>query len=99
MSLRGHAAEATATLPDGREALVRVRVPDDSYVPERERTDVTAEIVIGGEVVAVVDTILGPEQESEGLALAREIAAGLGSGTLEPTAGAIEPLADSYPDG
>lgn len=97
MSLRGHAAEATATLPDGREALVRVGVPDDSYVSARERSTVTAEIVIGEEVVAVVDTILEPEQDSEALALAREIASGLGTGALEPTAGAIEPLADSFP--
>ena len=98
MSLRGHAAEAKATLPDGREALVRVSVPDDSYVPKRERTEVTAEIVIGGEVVAVVETILDPEQDGEALALAREIATGLGSGALEPTAAAIEPLADDYPE-
>jgi hypothetical protein len=98
VSLRGHPAEATTTLPDGREALVRVGVPDDSYVPKRERSDVTAEIVIGDEVVAVVETILAPDQDGEGLALAREIAAGLGSGALEPTAAAIEPLADSYPE-
>jgi hypothetical protein len=96
VSLRGHAAEATATLPDGREAVVRVGVPDDSYVPKRERSTVTAEIAIGDEVVAVVDTILEPEQDGEAVALAREIAAGLGSGALEPTAGAIEPLADNY---
>jgi hypothetical protein len=97
VSLRGHAAEATATLPDGREAFVRVGVPDDSYVPKRELSTVTVEIAIGGEIVAVVDTILEPEQDREGLALAREIAVGLGSGALAPTAGAIEPLADSYP--
>ena len=98
MSLRGHAAEETATLPDGREALVRVGVADDSYVPKRERSDVTAEIVIGDEVVAVVETILDPEQDGEAVALARRIASGLASGALEPTAAAIEPLADSYPE-
>ena len=98
MSLRGIPAEARATLPDGREVLVRVGVPDDSYVPKRERSEVTAEIVVGSAVVAVVETILDPEQDSEALALARKIAAGLGSGALEPTAAAIEPLADSYPE-
>jgi hypothetical protein len=97
VSLRGNPVEASATLPDGREALVRVSVPDDPYVPKRERSEVVVEIVIGDEVVAVVESILDPEQSSEGLALAREIAAGLGSGELEPTAAAIEPLADSYP--
>jgi hypothetical protein len=97
VSLRGHAAEATAALPDGRAALVRVGVPDDSYVPKRERDTVVLEILIGDEVVATVNTILDADQDSEGLLLAREVAEGLGSGALEPTAGAIEPLADSYP--
>ncbi|MBA2462928.1 MAG: hypothetical protein H0V45_14390 [Actinobacteria bacterium] len=48
----------------------------------------------GEEVLATLNTVLDPEQESEARALAREIAAGLESGDLEPTAGAIEPLAD-----
>jgi hypothetical protein len=43
--------------------------------------------------------VLLPEQESEALALARRIVAGLESGELEPTAGAIEPLADDPPVG
>jgi len=44
--------------------------------------------------LAAVNTVLGPQQESEALQLAREIVAGLESGNLEPTAAAIEPLAD-----
>jgi hypothetical protein len=44
--------------------------------------------------LAAVNTVLGPEQQSEALHLAKEIVAGLESGTLEPTAAAIEPLAD-----
>jgi hypothetical protein len=38
--------------------------------------------------------VLDVDQDSEGLALLREVVAGLESGELAPTAGAIEPLAD-----
>jgi hypothetical protein len=38
--------------------------------------------------------VLDVEQTSEALELARVIVRGLESGELEPTAGAIEPLAD-----
>ena len=51
-------------------------------------------LINGDRPVAAVDTVLSPDQESEALALAREIAAGLESGQLAPTAAAIEPLAD-----
>ena len=97
MSLRGNRIEETATLPDGREALVRVGVPDDPYIPRRELDTVDVEIVLDGRVAAAVNTILEPEQEHEARQLARKIVAGLESGELEPTAGAIEPLADSLP--
>jgi hypothetical protein len=97
MNLRGNRIEETATLPDGREALVRVGVPDDPYIPRRELETVDVEIVLDGRVAAAVNTILEPEQEHEARLLAREIVAGLESGELEPTAGAIEPLADSLP--
>ena len=97
MSLRGNRIELSATLPDGRQALVRVGVPDDPYIPRRELDTVDVEIVLDGRVAAAVNTILEPEQEHEARALAREIVAGLESGELEPTAGAIEPLADSLP--
>jgi hypothetical protein len=97
MSLRGNPVEQTAKLPDGREALVRVSVPEDPYVPRRELGTVDVEIAIDERVVAAVNTILGPEQEHEALVLARRIVAGLESGELEPTAHAIEPLADSLP--
>ena len=53
---------------------------------------VTVELQVGGRHVAVVDTILEPEQEAEAHTLAREIARGLESGELEPTAGALERL-------
>jgi hypothetical protein len=97
MSLRGNRIERTATLPDGREALVRIGVPDDPYIPRRELDTVAVDVLIGGRVVATVNTILDPEQEHEAHELAREIVSGLESGELEPTAEAIEPLADTLP--
>jgi hypothetical protein len=74
---------------------VRVGVPDDPYVAKRDLDTVTAEIVADENVLASVSTVLDADQESEALALAREIAAGLESGDLAPTAEAIEPLADT----
>jgi hypothetical protein len=97
MSLRREPVELTATLPDGREARVRVGVPDDSYIPRRELETVDVEISFDGRVAAAVNTILEPEQDHEGRLLAREIVAGLESGELQPTAAAIEPLADRLP--
>jgi hypothetical protein len=46
-------------------------------------------------VLAAVNTVLDPDQESEAEQLAREIAQKLEAGELEPTASAIEPLADT----
>jgi hypothetical protein len=94
MSLRGRPVEKTATLPDGREVLVRVGVPEDSYIPRRELETVDVELFHGEQALAAVNTVLAPEHESEALELARQIVAGLESGDLEPTAAAIEPLAD-----
>jgi hypothetical protein len=52
------------------------------------------ELRSGGEVLAAVNTVLDADQDSEARQLAREIVGGLEGGSLEPTAGAIEPLAD-----
>jgi hypothetical protein len=95
VSLRGRTIEQRATLPDGREVLVRVGVPDDPYIARADMDTVDVEVHSGGTVLAAVNTVLDPEQEGEALALAREIAQGLSSGRLAPTAGAIEPLADT----
>jgi len=94
VSLHGSPIEQTVTLPDGGEVLIRVGVPDDGYIARRELGTVDVELVIDGRHVAVVNTVLTAAQESEARQLAREIAAGLESGKLEPTAGSIEPLAD-----
>jgi hypothetical protein len=95
MSLRGEPVERTATLPDGRAIRVRVGVPDDGYIPKRELSTVDVELFEGERSLAFVNTVLDPDQTSEALELAREIVRGLESGELEPTAGAIEPLADT----
>jgi hypothetical protein len=97
VSLRGHPAEERATLPDGREVLVRVGVPEDPYIRKKELDTVSLELWSGDEAVAAVNTVLAPGHKSEARALAREVAAGLESGELEPTAGALEPLADRIP--
>jgi ribosomal protein S1 len=95
MTLRGNTIEQRAVLPDGRVVVVQVGVPEDPYIPRRELETVDVELRIDDRVVAAVNTVLDPEQESEALQLAREIVAGLESGEIEPTAGAIEPLADT----
>ena len=94
MTLRGEPVETTATLPDGRTVRVRVGVPDDSYIDKRELDTVDVELFDGDRSLAFVNTVLDADQTSEALELAREVVAGLESGELEPTAGAIEPLAD-----
>jgi hypothetical protein len=84
--------EQEATLPGGRLVTVRVGVPDDPYVAQRELDTVAAEIVADGNVLATVNTVLDADQESEAKQLAREIAQGLESGELVPSVESIEPL-------
>jgi hypothetical protein len=95
VSLRGRTVEQTATLPDGREVVVHVGVPEDPYIRRADLETVDVELHSGGTVLAAVNTVLDPDQEDEAVELAREIAKGLESGTLQPTASAIEPLADT----
>ena len=97
MSLRGTPVEQRATLPDGRHVVIRVAVPDDPYIQKRELDTVSLEVLSDEQVEATVNTVLSPDQVSEARALAREIATRLESGELEPTAAALEPLADSIP--
>ena len=95
MSLRGRTVEQSATLPDGRTVVVHVGVPDDPYIPRGELDTVDVELRSGGHVLAAVNTVLDPDQESEAVELVREIAGKLEAGEIEPTAGAIEPFADT----
>ena len=97
MSLRRKPAEQTATLPDGKVVAVRIGVADDSYIPKRELDTVVVELAADGEHLAAVTTVLAANDNREARALLREIVAGLESGNLEPTAAAIEPLAERIP--
>jgi hypothetical protein len=94
VSLRGAPLEAEVTIPDGRIVRVRVGVPEDSYIPKRELDTVTVELYANGEHIAAVNTVLDADQTDGAHELLQEIATGLESGALPPTAGAIEPLAD-----
>jgi hypothetical protein len=95
VSLRSRTIEQPATLPDGREVVVLVGVPEDPYIRRADMETVDVELHSRGTVLAVVNTVLDPDQEAEAAELAREIAQRLESGDLEPTASAIEPLADT----
>jgi hypothetical protein len=99
MSLRGEPLEQEVTLPDGRVVAVRVGVAEDSYIRRRELDTVVLELwdEARGEHLAGVATILSADDVDAAHALVREVVAGLGDGSLEPTAGALEPLADSVP--
>jgi hypothetical protein len=95
VDLRKETVQEVAKLPDGREVLIDVGVPEDPYIPRRELDTVDVELRIDGRVIAAVNTVLDPDQEQEARQLARELKAGLESGSLAPTAGSIEPLADT----
>jgi len=56
VSLRGEPYERVADLPDGRQARVRVAVPDDSYIPKRLSETVALEVSIGDEVVELLES-------------------------------------------
>jgi len=100
MSLRGNPLEQEVALPDGRIVNVRVGMAEDSYIPRRELDTVTLELwdESRGEHLAGVTTVLSADDVVEAGALVREVVAGLGDGSLAPTAGALEPLADSVPE-
>ena len=94
MSLRARRIEETTTLPDGREVTIDIGLARDDYIARSEETTVTAELRHGSEVLAVVNTLLDPDDDSEALELARTLAERLGSGELEPTAAAVESISD-----
>jgi hypothetical protein len=94
MSLRTGPVEQGVDLPDGRTAIVRVGL-FDPYVPPAEQTTVALEVRAGGEVLAALNTVLNPDDTEGANELVRAAAAGLGSGELEPSAEALEHLADS----
>jgi hypothetical protein len=94
MSLRGRAVEERRELPDGRVAVVWIGVPGDEYVEPNELDTVALELHVDGELTAALNTVLDADDDSEARQLALEVLDRLESGDLEPSAGAIEPLAD-----
>ena len=99
MSLRGEALEQAATLPNGQVVTVRIGLAEDSYIARRELDTVVLELwdEERGEHLAGVTTVLSADDVDAARGLVREVVAGLGDGSLAPTAGALEPLADSVP--
>jgi hypothetical protein len=95
MTLRAGPLEQDATLPDGTVVHIRIGIPEDGYIRSKDIETVTVELSGRGEHLAAVNTILEPDQADEALLLLRRIVDGLESGELAPTAGAIEPLADT----
>ncbi len=97
MSLRGEGLEQEATLPDGRTVRVRVGLGEDSYIPRHELDTVVLELwdERRGEHLAGVATVLSADDDHPARSLLRAVVAGLESGAVAPTAGALEPLADS----
>src|SRR4029450_738479 len=94
VSLNGRPIEKSATLPDGREVSIRLGTPDASSTARKELRTVDVELFTAEEHLAAVNSVLLPEQESEALALAKRIVAGLEARELEANAGAIETPAD-----
>lgn len=88
-----------AILPDGRVLSVSVGIAQDSYIASRELDTVVLELwdERRGEHLAGVTTVLSAGDVDAANALVREVVGGLEDGSLEPTAGALEPLADSVP--
>jgi hypothetical protein len=99
MSLRGQPLEQEVKLPDGRVVAVRVGLAEDSYIPRGALDTVVLELwdESRGEHLAGVSTILSADDEDAARSLLLEVVVGLGDGSLAPTAGALEPLADSVP--
>jgi hypothetical protein len=99
MSLRGEPLEKQATLPDGQVVTVRIGLAEDSYIPRRELDTVVLELwdEDRGEHLAGVSTVLSANDVDAARALLREVVDGLGAGSLQPTAAALGPLADSVP--
>ena len=93
MSLRNQPVERSFTVPDGRKGVLRIDVPVDAYIGRHTET-VALELTLEGEPVAALTTLLDPDDVRAGRELADEVVAGLESGHLAPTAGALEPLAN-----
>lgn len=94
MTLRERAIEETVTLADGREAVVRLGLAEDPYIPAKELSTITLDLRIDGELAATLNTVLDPDDDGEARSIVRELVRGLEDGSVPPTAAALEPFAD-----
>jgi porphobilinogen deaminase len=92
--LRAGAVVEHARLPGGGSVEVWVGIPDDSYIPRNEQTNVDLQLREGDNVLATVTTVLDAEQTGEAIELAREVVAAIEAGEIPLTASALEPYAD-----
>ncbi len=95
MTLRSSPAIEHASLPGGGTVTVWVGVPDDPYIDDKSQlTTVDLQLHEGNAVVATVSTVLGPEQESEAHALARDVKTAIEAGDVGLHAAELERFAD-----
>jgi hypothetical protein len=95
MSLLGDPVVEHAALPRGGTVTIWVGVIDDAYYDDKSQlTTVDIQLREGRGVVASMSTVLDPDQESEALALAREVKAALEAGEIGLHAHDLEPFAD-----
>jgi len=94
MTLRASPVIEHASLPGGGSVEVWVGVPEDSYIPRSEQTNVDLQLREGGNVLATVTTVLDPAQDGEARQLAREVRAAIEAERIPLTAAALEPFAD-----
>lgn len=71
-----------------------VGVPDDPYIEKKYLSTVDIQLHEGNAVIASLSTVLGPDQTSEALQLAREVKTAIESGEIGLHASELEPFAD-----
>src|SRR5436305_15117524 len=95
MSLRVSPAVEHASLPHGGTVTVWVGIPDDPYIEDKSQlTTVDIQLHEGNGVVASVETVLDPDQESEARQLARDVKAAIEAGEIGLHAQELERFAD-----
>jgi hypothetical protein len=95
MSLLGEPVVEHAALPHGGSVTVWVGVVDDAYYDDKSQlTTVDLQLHEGRGVVASVETVLDPDQQSEARELAREVKAAIESGEIGLHAQELERFAD-----
>ena len=94
MSLRGTPVVEHATLPKGGSVIIWVGVPDDPYIDKKDLSTVDIQLHEGNAVIASLSTVLGPDQTSEAVQLAREVRAAIEAGEIGLHASELEPFAD-----